>query len=263
MDMPQAVNEILHWSRDDRGQACRFVVTPNVNHVVLLSKRRDFAAAYADASLVLADGEPLVRVARWLGRRLPGRVAGSDLAPALFEAARRGEPLKVFLLGAKPGVAERAAANVEQRFSGVRIVGTCSPTFGFEADPVENEQILQRLAVAQPQVLIVGFGAPKQELWVHRHRHQLAARVALCLGATIDFLAGGIPRAPSWMSAAGLEWTFRIACEPRRLAVRYLRDALAFAPLLWKEWRETSGMQPGSPAAERRVHVSSTESRRS
>ena len=122
----------------------------------------------------------------------------------------------------------------------MRVVGTYSPPLGFEADPVQNARILELIAAARPQVLIVGLGAPKQELWVHRHRTQLAARVALCLGATIDFLAGETPRAPKWMRGAGLEWTFRVASEPRRLAWRYFRDGLAFGPLLWREWRESS-----------------------
>jgi N-acetylglucosaminyldiphosphoundecaprenol N-acetyl-beta-D-mannosaminyltransferase len=146
--------------------------------------------------------------------------------------------LTVFLLGALPGVAERAAAKVEQAYPGVRVVGTYSPPLGFEADPVESANILERVAAAQPQVLVVGLGAPKQELWVHQHRAELSARVALCIGATIDFLAEEATRAPVWVRKIGLEWAFRVMHEPRRLAGRYWRDGWAFLPLLWKEWRQ-------------------------
>ena len=237
-DVPRAAALLLDWARDETTRACRYVVTPNINHVVLLSRRPDFAAAYRDAALVLVDGMPLVWAGRLLGRRLPGRVAGSDLAPALFRAAAEGPPLTVFLLGALPGVAERAAEKVEQTYPGVRVVGTYSPPFGFEEDPLETANILERIASARPQVLAVGLGAPKQELWVHEHRAELSTRVALCIGATIDFLAEEATRAPVWVRKTGLEWAFRVMQEPRRLAKRYWRDGWAFLPLFWKEWRQ-------------------------
>ena len=90
--------------------------------------------------------------------------------------------------------------------------------------------------VARPDVLVVGLGAPKQELWVHKHRERLTAKVALCVGATIDFLAGERRRAPAWMQEAGLEWLYRVASEPRRLAARYAKDALIFPRLFAREW---------------------------
>jgi len=241
--LPQAAALLLDWARNESRDACRYVVTPNINHVVLLSHRPDFAAAYRDAALVLADGMPLVWASRLLGRALPGRVAGSDLAPALFRAAGEGPPLTVFLLGALPGVAERAAKKIEQTYPGVRVVGAYSPPFGFERDPAENAKILESVASAQPQVLVVGLGAPKQELWIHRHRFQVSARVALCIGATIDFFAEETTRAPTWVRRIGLEWAFRVVLEPRRLAGRYWRDGWAFLPLLWKEWRHVRRQQ--------------------
>ena len=238
VDTRGAVELLLRWAREEAHGTCRYVVTPNINHVVLLNRRPEFAAAYRDASLALADGKPLIWAARLLGKSLPERVAGSDLAPALFEAALAGPPLSVFLLGARPGVAERAAAKIESIYRGVRVVGTYSPPFGFENDPAESAKILELVAAAEPQVLIVGLGAPKQELWVHQHCSELSARVVLCIGATIDFLAEEARRAPVWMRAIGLEWTYRIMLEPRRLAGRYWRDGWAFLPLLWKEWRQ-------------------------
>jgi N-acetylglucosaminyldiphosphoundecaprenol N-acetyl-beta-D-mannosaminyltransferase len=183
---------------------------------------------------------PVVLASRLLGKGLPERVAGSDLVPAFFAAVTRREPLRVFLLGAGPGVAIRAASAIAERYPGVEPVGCLSPPFGFENDPLENEKILGAIAAAAPHVLLVGLGAPKQELWVHRHADRLEARVALCAGATIDFLAGEKARAPRWMRQSGLEWLHRLATEPRRLAGRYSQNAWGFPRLVWREWREQS-----------------------
>jgi N-acetylglucosaminyldiphosphoundecaprenol N-acetyl-beta-D-mannosaminyltransferase len=121
----------------------------------------------------------------------------------------------------------------------VEVVGTYSPPIGFDKNDAENESILSRIAAARPDVLIVGLGAPKQELWVHKHRERIAASAALCVGATIDFLAGQRSRAPVWMRQVGLEWLYRVGTEPRRLFARYAKDALIFPQLLAREWWRT------------------------
>jgi N-acetylglucosaminyldiphosphoundecaprenol N-acetyl-beta-D-mannosaminyltransferase len=157
------------------------------------------------------------------------------LVPALFASADDRHPIRVFLLGAAPGVADRAARRVESTWPNVEVVGTYSPPLGFEKDDYENRQILDRIAVAGPDVLIVGLGAPKQELWVHKHRLHIEATVAVCAGATIDFLAGEKKRAPVWMQRLGLEWFFRMLSDPRRLVRRYARDAWVFPQLIAKE----------------------------
>jgi N-acetylglucosaminyldiphosphoundecaprenol N-acetyl-beta-D-mannosaminyltransferase len=236
--MRETIDCILDWCGQPRGEACRYIVTPNVDHTVLFQQRGDLRAAYASASLVLADGAPIVLASRLLGRPLPERVAGSDLVPHLL-GANRGR-LRVYLLGAAPGVAEIAAARIERQWNAVQVVGAYSPPLAFEQDAIENARILAHIAAARPDLLIIGLGAPKQELWVHRHRHQLQAKVAVCAGATIDFLAGNRRRSPAWMQRAGLEWLHRVWTEPRRLAARYARDAWVFPQLVWREWR---GMQ--------------------
>jgi N-acetylglucosaminyldiphosphoundecaprenol N-acetyl-beta-D-mannosaminyltransferase len=238
LQMNEAVAQIQAWVADDQ-KRCQFVVTPNVDHIVLLQKSESLRAAYRDAGMVLADGAPVLWSSRWLrpaGRVIPERVAGSDLAPAVFAAARADRPLRTYLLGAAPGVAEQAAANMERRWPAVEVVGTYSPPLGFERNDAENEAILGKLAAARPDVLIVGFGAPKQELWVHKHRDRLAVKVALCVGATIDFLAGHRRRAPLWMQEAGLEWLYRVGTEPKRLAARYAKDAIIFPQIVAREW---------------------------
>ena len=236
--MSEAVEQIHAWvARGDKN--CRFVVTPNVDHAVLYQQHAGLRQAYANASLVLADGMPVVAAARLLGRPLPGRVAGSDLAPALFAASAQQGGLRVYLLGAGPGVAERAAANIRARWPAVEVVGTYCPPLGFEHDPDENEKILAQIAAANPDVLLVGLGAPKQELWVNAHRDRIEAAAALCIGATIDFLAGEKRRAPRWMRQIGLEWLHRVASEPRRLLGRYAHDAWIFPKLVAREWIAT------------------------
>ena len=238
VEMADTLAEIQRWIADADG-GCRYVVTPNTDHAVMYQHNQHLRDAYADAGLVLADGFPVVLAAKLLGRSLPGRVCGSDLVPALFNAANEDRPLRTFLLGAAPGVAERARDNVRERWPAVEIVGTYSPPLGFEKDDAENEKILQLVADARPDVLVVGLGAPKQELWVHRFHERLAAPVALCVGATIDFLAGEKARAPVWMRKTGLEWLHRCVTEPRRLARRYARDAIVFPRLVWREWLTT------------------------
>ncbi|HEY2760016.1 MAG TPA: WecB/TagA/CpsF family glycosyltransferase [Pirellulales bacterium] len=257
--MPEAIAQLLDWVRRPDGR-CHYVVTPNVDHAVMFQHHAGLRSAYREASLVLADGFPVLMAARLLRRDIPERVPGSDLVPALFKHVNYSSPkpvgdvgdqsdsaprplenpLRVFLLGAAPGVADRAAANIHTRWPLVSVVGTHSPPLGFENDPIENESILARIAAVKPDILVVGLGAPKQELWVHAHRDRIAAPVALCVGATIDFLAGEKLRAPRWMRRVGLEWVHRLASEPRRLAKRYLRDALIFPQLVWRDWARHS-----------------------
>lgn len=239
LNLDQAAHQVLDWSRNESPAGCRYVVTPNVDHAVMFQRRADLRAAYADASLVLADGAPLIAVSRLLRRGLPERVAGSDLAPRLFDIAgeSRGKALRVFLLGAGPGVADRAAKNIHKQWRNVQVCGTYCPPMGFQDDQVENNLALEAVANASPDVLLIGLGAPKQELWAHRFRSQIRANVALCIGATIDFLAGEKRRSPVWMREAGLEWTHRLLSEPGRLAKRYAVDALLFPPLVYREWR--------------------------
>ncbi|HKR46943.1 MAG TPA: WecB/TagA/CpsF family glycosyltransferase [Paraburkholderia sp.] len=235
ISMEVATSRLIQWLESPRSQ-CRYVVTPNVDHVVKLRSSPAFMAAYAGASMVLADGKPLVLASRLMGKELKETVPGSDLVPGLFRKARSmRHPMKIFLLGAGPGVANRAALAITQRWPNVQIVGTYSPPLGFEALPSECEQIIEKIAATEPDVLIVGLGAPKQELWVHKYRTRINAKVAICAGATIDFIAGEKARAPIWMRKAGLEWLHRVGSEPRRLLRRYAHDAVIFPTLLVRE----------------------------
>jgi N-acetylglucosaminyldiphosphoundecaprenol N-acetyl-beta-D-mannosaminyltransferase len=234
--MPRAVEAVRQWIDSTDGR-CRYVVTPNVQHSLLFQKDASLRAAYSEAGLVLADGMPVVLASRILRRSVPERVTGADLAPALFASATHDKPLRVFLLGAAQGVADRARGNIEAKWPAVDVVGTHSPPLGFEHDAQQNDAIIEMVNATDPDILIVGLGAPKQELWAHAHHQRLNAKAALCVGAAIDFLAGEKRRAPAWMQKSGTEWLFRCLSEPRRLAGRYARDAWAFPQLVWREWR--------------------------
>lgn len=233
--LAEAVDKLLAWSAER--SPCRYVVTPNVDHAVKFRSHAELRSAYANAALVVADGWPLVTASRLLGDALPERVAGSDLVPQLLASSVAINEFRIFLLGGAPGVAERAAANIRCRWPHVTICGCASPPRGFEADTALNAQIIDQINRAEPQLLIVALGAPRQEIWLHQYASQLQARVAIAAGATIDFLAGAQTRAPRWVQHLRLEWCFRLLTDPKRLAGRYLFDAVVFPQLLFAEWR--------------------------
>jgi N-acetylglucosaminyldiphosphoundecaprenol N-acetyl-beta-D-mannosaminyltransferase len=241
LNMTQAVERLKNWIESPADQ-CRYVVTPNVDHTVLLQESPSLQHAYRDADLILADGHPIVWASRFLGRPLPERVPGSELVPRLFEtfdkssfSDGRRKKLRVFLLGAAVGVGARAAKQIKQNWPNVETVGVYSPPLGFEKNSIEGNYILGRIALTRPDVVVVGLGAPKQEVWVHQHHKEIRASVALCVGATIDFLAGEKKRAPAWMQRAGIEWLHRLCGEPKRLIKRYARDAWVFPQLVCRQ----------------------------
>jgi N-acetylglucosaminyldiphosphoundecaprenol N-acetyl-beta-D-mannosaminyltransferase len=235
----QALTEPL---RDSGG--CRYVVTPNLDHARLLRNHLGLQSAYARAWLVVADGMPLVWAAKLMGQPLPERVAGSDLVPGLLAQATAAQPLRYFLLGAPPGVAEQAALQNRSKYPHAICVGTLAPELGFENDEAQCDSIVQSVNDARPALLIIGLGAPKQELWIAQHHHKLSAKVAVCAGATIEFMAGKTSRAPMWMQNAGLEWVHRMSLQPKRLVARYARDAAALPGLVWQDWRRKKSARP-------------------
>ncbi len=233
--MNEAVASLNQWIAKPFDR-CRFVVTPNVDHAVLLQENQHLRDSYREADLILADGHPIVWASKLLRQPLPERVPGSELVPKLFDSSSQsGNPMRVFLLGAAPGVAEIAAKNMKASWPTVETVGIYSPPLGFEHDAAESAKILYLIDAVRPDVLVVGLGAPKQEIWVHQHRDQIGAKVALCVGATIDFLAGEKHRAPLWMQRSGIEWLHRMCSEPKRLVKRYAKDAWIFPQLVLRQ----------------------------
>jgi N-acetylglucosaminyldiphosphoundecaprenol N-acetyl-beta-D-mannosaminyltransferase len=212
-----------------------YVVTPNVDHVVLYRQDAAFRAACDGAALRLPDGVPLVAAARLLGAPLLGRIAGADLVPALCAAAA-ALGCSVFLLGGRRGVAEQAAARLTARFPGLDVAGTYTPPDGFGEDAGFTEAAIQAVNRGHAAILFAALGTPKQEIWVHRHWERLQVPVAVCCGAALDYAAGVKVRAPRWMQRAGLEWLWRLALEPGRLWKRYLVRDAAFVGIFLKEW---------------------------
>ena len=221
----QVVARIVGDSDDGRGG---WVVTPNID--ICRQLRRDPAARalVSGASLVVADGMPLVWASRLRGDPLPERVTGASLIFTL-SAAAAASGKSVYLLGGEPGVPGRAAAELERRFPGLLVAGTCAPPFGFDRQPGGIEAIAAELAQAKPDIVFVGLGFPKQEHLIAALAPGLPAAWFIGCGAAIPFAAGALPRAPHWMQPLGLEWTHRLISEPRRLFRRYLVDDLPFA----------------------------------
>lgn len=213
-----------------------YVVTPNVDHVVLAESDPGLRAAYAGASLSLADGMPLLWISRAMGHPLPEKVSGSDLIrPVAQRAAREG--WRVYLLGAAPGVGAMAAERLRAENPGLVVAGVDAPPLGFERDPAQLGAVIARANAAAPDVVFVALGCPKQELFMASQARELAPAVLLGIGASLDFVAGTIRRAPRWMSRAGLEWLFRLSQDPKRLAHRYLVRDRAIAKIVWRMMR--------------------------
>lgn len=206
-----------------KGQAAYFM-TVNLHTTMLINNCARMRRAVAAAAFVVADGMPLVWASRLRPRRLPERVAGADLVPAICErAAQKG--YRIFFLGGKPGVGEEAAANLISQFPGLQVVGIESPPFR-PTTPAEEAELLERIRATRPHLLFVAFGQPKGELWVHQNSPTLTETVCVQVGGTLDFVAGRIRRAPQWMRRLGLEWAYRLSRDPRRLFARYARNAL-------------------------------------
>lgn len=208
-----------------------WVATANLDHLRRYLADPDFAQLYADASLVVADGMPLVWASRLQGTPLPQRVAGSNLIWSLSEAAAaRGR--SVYLLGGAPQSAQLAAEVLCRRYPGLRVAGTDCPPPGFENDAVQMDRIVQLLERACPDIVYVAMGSPKQEQLIVRLRGRLPRAWWLGIGISFSFVAGQVRRAPQWMQAAGLEWLHRLSQEPGRLSRRYLVHGLPFGAVL-------------------------------
>ncbi|MFH1440646.1 MAG: WecB/TagA/CpsF family glycosyltransferase [Candidatus Omnitrophota bacterium] len=214
------------------GEKYSFVVTPNIDHIVKIQTDTEFKEIYDKADLILADGMPLIWASKFLGCSLKEKVSGSDLFPALCDAADK-KGYKVFFLGGRADSAVKAAEILKQRYQGLQVVGIYSPLYGFEKNEFENNKIIQMIKQAQPDILFVGLGAPKQEKWIFNNKEKYQVPVSIGIGASFDFVAGVVKRAPIWMQKVGLEWFWRLMMDPIRLWKRYLVDDIKFFWLLF------------------------------
>ncbi|MBB5032221.1 WecB/TagA/CpsF family glycosyltransferase [Prosthecobacter vanneervenii] len=219
-----------------------YIATANVDFTALALCDEDLRRILLDAHLVVCDGMPLVWASRWLGNPLPERVAGSDLVPKLLEMAQERN-WSVFFLGGQKEVAEMAVRKVREKHPDLRIAGMLSPPFKPLLE-MDHASICAQIRSTNPDLLFVSFGCPKQEKWIAMNYLQAGAPVTIGVGATIDFLAGHMKRAPRWMQMIGLEWLYRLLQEPRRLFKRYATDFVVFGLAIVKQWWLTrSGRQ--------------------
>ena len=205
-----------------RRKPCQ-VVGVNVDQAIRVIEDEYSSRIFENAAIVFTDGAPILWMAKWLKRPIVQKVSGPDLMMALCErAAQRG--YKIFLLGAGPGVAEKAAQNLESRFPGLNCVGTYSPPFGFEKDAEEMDKIIAMLRKSEADQLFVGMGSPKQDIFIFENMEKYQIPVSYSMGAALDFIGGSVKRAPKWMRDHGLEWFHRFLQNPKRLFRRYFLD---------------------------------------
>ncbi|HEY9724928.1 MAG TPA: WecB/TagA/CpsF family glycosyltransferase [Chroococcales cyanobacterium] len=212
------------------------VFTPNVDHLILLQNDPSFLKVYETADYKLCDSKILYYVSRFLGSPVKEKLSGSDFFPAFCNYHKDTEEIKVFLLGAKEGVAAQAQENINAKLGREIIVGAHSPSFGFEKNEQECLKIIEEINSSGATVLAVGVGAPKQEKWIHQYKDKLPnIKIFFAIGATIDFEAGNKKRAPRWVTEVGLEWLYRLLSEPKRLWKRYLIGGPIFCWLIFKQ----------------------------
>lgn len=222
---PEVIEHILDCVAAGTGGS---VLTPNVDILRALTRDPELRQIAATASLIVADGVPLLWAARLASQPLAGQVAGSSLIFTLSAAAaQRGT--SIFLLGGAPGDASAASEALQAKFAGLSVAGVSCPPWGFESDSGQLDALSAQVAAAKPDIVFCGLGFPKQERVAAVLAPGMPSAWFIGCGAAITFAAGRIPRSPRWMQRSGLEWTHRLAREPRRLFKRYIVDDLPFA----------------------------------
>ena len=210
------------------------LATANVDFLAQVQEDEGLRRILVDADLVVCDGTPLVWMSRLLGDALPERVAGSDLVPLLLDLAA-GQGYRVYFLGGRDEVLGTALEKIRERWPALEVAGMYSPPFA-PLEQMDHADICRRIREARADMLFVSFGCPKQEKWLARNYREAGVPVAVGVGATIDFLAGAVKRAPVWMRKTGLEWFYRVMQEPKRLAGRYWKDIRVVGPGLVRQF---------------------------
>lgn len=202
------------------------VFTVNPDHLYHLQHNVEFLRAYRAADIITVDSHYVRLALRFLGRRVRNRLTGSDIVPALCARQAKDPETRIFLLGARPGVAQRARELLNAKAGRELVVGAHGPSMNFVNNPAEIDAVIATIKASGANTLLVGLGAPKQEIWIAQVRNRLPeVRTMLGVGATIDYEAGAVQRAPVWLRRFGLEWTYRVFTEPGRYLMRYLRSS--------------------------------------
>ncbi len=202
------------------------VFTVNPDHLYHLQYNPTFVQAYRSADIITVDSHYVRLALRVLGRSVANRLPGSDIVPAFCARNAANPEVRIFLLGARPGVAQTAREAMNRKAGREMVVGAHGPSMNFVNDAAEIDEVLKMVEASGANVLLVGLGAPKQEMWIASVRHRLPqVRVMMGIGAVIDYEAGEVKRAPVLLRRLGLEWTYRVATEPRRYLMRYVRSS--------------------------------------
>ena len=205
----------------------------NVDMLVKANKDSDFKNILNN-NFLIPDGKPLIWASKWLKKTLLEKTAGSDVFFDICEMSCK-QKVKLFLLGAAEGVGYKASQILRKKYPGLEIVGNYSPPFGFENDDLENNRIITLINSANPDILFLAFGAPKQEKWISIHKPKLNVPIAFAIGATLDFVAGLKRMPPQWIKKIGFAWFYRLCDEPQRLWKRYLIDDMQFFYFIFKQ----------------------------
>ncbi len=208
------------------------VATVNPEFIMAARKHEEFRRVLNGTSLSFADGMGVVWASRILGRRLPERIAGVDVVELLSALAAK-DGLRVFLLGAAPGIAEEAARRLQERYPGLNIAGT----FAGSPRPEDDEAICNVVRKSRPHLLFVAYGAPNQDLWIARNQPRLHVPVAMGVGGSFDFIVGKSLRAPRVLRSLGLEWLHRLIREPRRWKRMLALPRFAFT-VFWERLKQ-------------------------
>ena len=205
------------------------LVTPNVDHLVKLQKDKDFYEVYRKADWVVCDSNIVCRASKLLKKPLPEAIPGSSFFTDYYMYHKDDPACRIFLLGAAEGIAEKAMRNINSKVGRDIVVGAHSPSFGFEKNESECQDLVRMVNESGATVLLVGVGAPKQEKWIMKYKDMMpGVKLFMALGATIDFEAGTLKRAPEAWRKLGLEWLYRFLKEPKRLFKRYFIDDMKF-----------------------------------
>jgi exopolysaccharide biosynthesis WecB/TagA/CpsF family protein len=224
VNMEEAVQKILKLiSVGGKHQ----ITTPNLDFLFNASKNKNFKQILNSSSLNIPDGKPLILISRALGIPLKEKVSGADFFVEICRVSAQ-KSVNVFLMGSAPGIAEKAKQNLLNKFQGLNITGTLSPSFGFEKNESESLDIVKQINEKSPDILFVGVGSPKQEIWINKYIDQLNIKIAIGVGASFDFAAGHVKIPPPIVKKIGLAWFWRLASEPRRLWKRYLINDLPY-----------------------------------
>lgn len=233
LDMPAALKLAEQIVADRQPQ---YLVTANLNYLMLCDQYPKLADVNASAAAVIADGHPIVARSRFANSPLPCRVAGSDMVVELAKlSAQRG--YRMFFLGGAAGVGDAAAEELIRRFPGLQVAGIYSPPYR-DLNSEEHLALLDRIRRAETDILLVAFGQPKGEFWIYDNYQELGVPLSIQIGASLDFLAGTARRAPRCWQRVGCEWLYRALSDPRRLIPRYSQNLLFLAKCVLGDLRQ-------------------------